>query len=102
MSRIPKRPIEGSIVSTFDYMVVAEQDRLGSIPEELASKLHLYLVCQRPRIAVLPDEFCATDARCRSVFTAQHGDERRRIDLDVPNFLGRSDVQMRSSDASVS
>ncbi|MGX6446561.1 hypothetical protein ACVU7I_00615 [Patulibacter sp. S7RM1-6] len=93
---VPKRPIEGSVVTGFDFVVLAEQDQLEHIPDGIAEKLHLYMVCSRPRIAVVPDEFRATSESCSFVFTVQHGDARRRIEFERPNFFGCSDVAIRS------
>ncbi len=78
-------------------MVLAEQDQLAKIPDRIAERLHLYMVCRRPRIAVVPDEFRVTDELCSATFTAQHGEERRRIEVERPNYLGRSEVEMRSA-----
>lgn len=93
---IPRRPLEGALVSTFGYVVLAEQDQLGSIPEDVAEQLHLYMVCTRPRIAIVPDEFEASDDLCRCVFTAQHADDRQRIEVEVPNVFGDAKVKLVS------
>jgi hypothetical protein len=88
--------MEGAIVATFGYMVLAQQDQLANLSEELAAQLHLYMVCVRPRIGVVPDEFSVDAEKCRMVFTSQHGQEFRRFDVEVPNYLGRLDVTMQS------
>jgi hypothetical protein len=77
-------------------MAVTDQRGLGDVPEDIASHLHLYLVCQRPRISVVAEEFSVDDASCRVVFDAQHGDEKRRFEVVAANHLGRSDITMQS------
>ena len=96
MSPVPQRPIEGAIVATFGYMVLAQQDQLANLSEEIAAELHLYMVCARPRIGVVPDEFIATTTTCTLVCTSQHDDELRRLEIETPNRLGRSDLRMES------
>jgi hypothetical protein len=93
----PRRSIEGSVVSSFDYLVLAEQDQLATIPPGVAADLHLYLVCRRPRITVVPEEFCATASSCHFVFAVQRQGEQHRIEVEMPNLYDRADVQMVSS-----
>jgi hypothetical protein len=92
----PKRPIDGAVISSFDYLLLAEQDQLATIPPEVAVDLHLYMICRRPRITVVSDEFRATADSYTFVFAVQHQDEQQRVELVTPNLYERSDIEMRS------
>ena len=96
MSPAPKRPIDGAVISTFDYLLLAEQDQLATVPPEVAAELHLYLICRRPRITVVPEEFRPTEDSYRFVFAAQHRGEQRLFEVITPNLYGRSDIEMQS------
>ena len=92
----PRRPVDRAVVSALEYMVLVQQDQFEKIPPEIAEHLHLYMICRRPRIAVVPSEFRSGPERRRVVFTAQYGEAYKRIELDGPAAFTDADIEMRS------
>jgi hypothetical protein len=93
---VPHRPVEGAIVSAVDQMILVEQENLAKISEDVAEHLHIYLICRRPRIAIVPSEFRADEARRQIVFTAQHGETFERIEVQGPPAFGAADLELQS------
>jgi len=90
------RPLEGALISVIGRMILADQEVLGEIPEEVAAELNLYLVCRRPRIAAVPDEWTFSKSTVSAVFTTQHGEERRRFKVEGPNRFEDDQVEVTS------
>jgi hypothetical protein len=90
------RPLEGALISVVGQMILADHEGLGAIPEEVAAELHLYLVCRRPRIAAVPDEWTFSKSTVSAVFTTQHGEERRPFQVEGPNLYEDDQVEVRS------
>lgn len=90
------RPLEGAHIAAVGRMILADQGVLKEIPEEIAAELHLYLVCRRPRIAAVPEEWSFSESTVSAVFTTQHGDERLRFEVEGPNSFKNAEVEVTS------
>lgn len=90
------RPLEGAHIAAVGRTILADQDGLDAIPEEVAAELHLYMVYRRPRIAAVPEEWSFTRSTVSAVFTTQHGEERRRFEVEGPNLFEDDRVEVSS------
>jgi hypothetical protein len=87
--------LEGAHITTFGLQLITDQKGLNDISEAQAAELHIYALCQRPRIAAVTSEWSFSKDRVAAVFTSQRGDERRRIEVEGPNSFEDDEVEIK-------
>lgn len=86
-------------VRAIQYVVV-QQPELEKVSEQLWTEqiepAHIYMVCRRPKISVVPELTEFSDEAVVGAFRVWHGAEYEEVRYRVPNRIGRSDLRLEA------
>lgn len=77
-----------------DFICLCQQDELRSL-DESGFKPHIYLICRRPRISLVPESVIFETDVVRGVFRKQIKDTYIELPFTRPNEIGTKDLVLR-------
>jgi hypothetical protein len=76
-----------------NQMFLLQQDHLSEI-DKIGVNTHIYMICRRPRIGLIPETVIFTKENITGQFFISKGDEKKPIDFEIRNNLGTHEVQL--------
>jgi hypothetical protein len=94
-----KYTTEFALTVSSTAVAVLQRTDLEKLPEatwEVVGRCHIYLICRRPKISILPESFEFSEERVAGTFRVQRGADFEEVPFDIPNRLGTTDVEVVS------